>query len=41
MADDKAEYQINDRLSFQRFLNLSLGSKVPDANNAVRLRYKP
>jgi IS5 family transposase len=31
MADDKAEYQINDRLSFQRFLGLSLGSKVPDA----------
>jgi IS5 family transposase len=31
MADDKTEYQINDRLSFQRFLGLSLGSKVPDA----------
>jgi hypothetical protein len=26
MADDKTEYQINDRLSFQRFLGLSLGS---------------
>ena len=31
MADDKAEYLINDRLSFQRFLGLSLGDKVPDA----------
>ena len=31
MADDKAEYVINDRLSFQRFLGLSLGDKVPDA----------
>jgi IS5 family transposase len=25
------EYMINDRLSFQRFLGLTLGSKVPDA----------
>lgn len=31
IADDKAEYMINDRLSFQRFLSLSLGDKVPDA----------
>ena len=31
IADDKAEYMINDRLSFQRFLGLSLGDKVPDA----------
>ncbi|MCL1885365.1 MAG: IS5 family transposase [Dehalococcoidia bacterium] len=31
MADDKTEYLINDRLSFQRFLGLSLGDKVPDA----------
>ena len=31
IADDKTEYMINDRLSFQRFLGLSLGSKVPDA----------
>jgi len=31
IADDAAEYQINDRLSFQRFLGLSLGDKVPDA----------
>lgn len=31
IADDKTEYLINDRLSFQRFLGLSLGSRVPDA----------
>jgi IS5 family transposase len=31
IADDNTEYMINDRLSFQRFLGLSLGDKVPDA----------
>ena len=31
IADDQAEYLINDRLSYQRFLGLSLGDKVPDA----------
>jgi len=31
IADDLTEYMINDRLSFQRFLGLSLGNKVPDA----------
>ena len=31
IADDKTEYLINDRLSFQRFLGITLGSKVPDA----------
>lgn len=31
IADDNTEYLINDRLSFQRFLGLSLGDKVPDA----------
>jgi len=31
IADDRAEYVINDRLSFQRFLGISLGDKVPDA----------
>jgi IS5 family transposase len=38
MADDKTEYQINDRLSFQRFLGLSLGSKVPDAKTIWAFR---
>ena len=31
ISDDKTEYLIKDRLSFQRFLGLSLDSKVPDA----------
>jgi len=31
MADDKTEYQIKDRLSFQRFLGLKLCDTVPDA----------
>ena len=31
IADDKTEYMINGRLSFQRFLGLTLGDKVPDA----------
>jgi len=31
IADDNMEYLINDRLSFQRFLGLSLGSRVPDS----------
>ena len=31
MSDDQAEFVINDRLSFMRFLGLHIGSKVPDA----------
>lgn len=31
IADDMTEYLISDRLSFQRFLGLSLDDKVPDA----------
>lgn len=31
LSDDQAEYQINDRLSFMRFLGLCLDDKVPDA----------
>jgi IS5 family transposase len=38
IADDKAEYMINDRLSFQRFLGLSLGNKVPDAKTIWSFR---
>jgi IS5 family transposase len=30
LSDEQAEYQINDRQSFQRFLGLHLGSTVPD-----------
>ena len=31
LSDDKAEFMICDRLSFMRFLGLSLGDPVPDA----------
>lgn len=31
IADEHTEFLINDRLSFQRFLGLTLGDKVPDA----------
>ena len=31
IADEKMEFMINDRLSFQRFLGLTLRKKVPDA----------
>jgi len=31
LSDDQLEFQIRDRLSFMRFLGLSLGSAVPDA----------
>ncbi len=30
LSDEQLEYQINDRLSFMRFLELSLADKVPD-----------
>ena len=31
ISDDQTEYMINDRMSFQRFLGLTLADKVPDA----------
>lgn len=31
LSDDRAEFLINDRLSFMRFLGLGLGDRVPDA----------
>lgn len=31
LPDDQAEFQIQDRLSFMRFLGLGLGDRVPDA----------
>jgi len=31
LSDEKAEFQINDRLSFMRFLGLDFAGKVPDA----------
>ena len=31
LSDERAEFLISDRLSFMRFLGLSLGDRVPDA----------
>lgn len=31
ISDDQTEYQINDRISFARFLGISMSEKVPDA----------
>jgi IS5 family transposase len=33
LSDDNTEYQINDRLSFQRFIGLRLKDRVPDAKS--------
>lgn len=30
LSDEQAEYQVRDRLSFMRFLDLGLGDRVPD-----------
>ena len=31
LSDDQLEYQINDRLSFMRFLGLDMGQPIPDS----------
>lgn len=33
LSDDQAEFQINDRLSFQKFLGITLSDRVPDAKS--------
>jgi IS5 family transposase len=38
LSDDRAEFLINDRLSFMRFLGLGLGDKVPDAKTLWAFR---
>lgn len=38
ISDDQAEYQINDRLSFKRFLGLVTGEAVPDAKTIWKFR---
>lgn len=38
LSDDQAEFQIQDRLSFMRFLGLGLGDKVSDAKTIWLLR---
>ncbi|GAB1858618.1 hypothetical protein MHTCC0001_34580 [Flavobacteriaceae bacterium MHTCC 0001] len=31
LSDDQTEYQINDRMSFMRFLNLTISDDIPDS----------
>ena len=38
LSDDRAEFLVNDRLSFMRFLGLGLGDKVPDAKTIWAFR---
>ena len=38
ISDDQTEYQINDRLSFQRFIGLQLYNTVPDAKTIWNFR---
>jgi transposase, IS5 family len=38
LSDDRAEFLINDRLSFMQFLGLGLGNKVPDAKTIWAFR---
>lgn len=38
LSDDAIEYQINDRLSFMRFLGLSISNDVPDAKTIWKFK---
>jgi IS5 family transposase len=38
ISDDELEYQVNDRLSFMRFLGLGIGDPVPDATSVWLFR---
>ena len=38
LSDDQTEYQINDRMSFMRFLGLRIEDKVPDAKTIWNFR---
>jgi transposase, IS5 family len=38
LSDERTEYLIKDRLSFMRFLGLSLAQSVPDANSIWNFR---
>jgi transposase, IS5 family len=39
LSDTQAEFMINDRLSFRRFLGLGIESKVPDATTIENFRH--
>ena len=38
ISDEQVEYQINDRMSFMRFLNLSISDDVPDSRTVWKFR---
>ncbi|MDR1675367.1 MAG: transposase, partial [Tannerella sp.] len=38
LSDDQVEFQINDRLSFMRFLNLTIADDIPDSRTAWHFR---
>jgi IS5 family transposase len=38
LSDDQAEYQINDRMSFMRFLSLSIADDIPDSKTVWNFR---
>ena len=40
LSDEQTEFQINDRLTFRRFLNLELGHRVPDCNTIWNFKEK-
>lgn len=40
VSDDQAEFQINDRLSFMRFLGLTIADDVPDSKTIWNFREK-
>lgn len=40
LSDDQTEYQVRDRLSFMRFLGLTVGDRVPDAKTIWLYREK-
>jgi IS5 family transposase len=38
LSDDQVEYQINDRMSFRRFLNLTIADDIPDSKTVWLFR---
>ena len=38
LSDDQTEYQINDRMSFMRFLDLSIADDIPDSKTVWNFR---
>lgn len=40
LSDDQVEYQINDRMSFMRFLDLTIADDIPDSKTVWNFREK-